>query len=67
MASLFLDPYARPENKRGGGAWTTPFLQRSRALGQSPVVFMNCNLPPPVGTRPSLLPFKDVGKSFAVK
>lgn len=63
VASLFLDAYARPENKRGGGAWTAPFIQRSRALGRSPVVFLNCNLPSPVGDRPSLLPFKDVKRS----
>eukprot|EP00903_Cladosiphon_okamuranus_P021829 g20072.t1 len=64
VASFYLDPYARPENKRGGGAWTAPFLQRSRAMGRSPVVFLNCNLPPPVGDRPSLLSFKDVTTLF---
>lgn len=27
------------------------------------MVFLSCNLPRPVGDRPSLLPFKDVGSS----
>ena len=66
IAAFFLDAYARPENKRGG-AWMDDCVTRRVVVGRSPrlpVAYLVCNQPPPVGGKPSLLPFRDVETLF---
>ncbi len=65
IAAFYLDPYSRPENKRGG-AWMDDCLNRSRIANklQLPVAYLVCNFPAPVGTQPSLLTFQDVRTLF---
>ncbi|CAN0402519.1 unnamed protein product, partial [Discosporangium mesarthrocarpum] len=63
VASFYLDPYSRPENKRGG-AWMDVCLGRSKALGRSPVAYLTCNGSPPVGDTPSLMTFREVETLF---
>ena len=69
IASFFLDPYARPANKRGG-AWMNPAIGRSRrmaAAGQGmrlPSAYLVCNQAPPVDGRPSLMSFGEVRTLF---
>ena len=64
IAAFYLDPFSRPEDKRGG-AWMDECVCRSRQLGgdagvQLPVAFLVCNGTPPVGERPSLMSFREV-------
>ncbi|CAN0521212.1 unnamed protein product, partial [Scytosiphon promiscuus] len=54
VASFYLDPYSRPENKRGG-AWMDVCLGRSQALARTPVAYLTCNGSPPEGATPSLM------------
>ncbi len=62
MASFFLDPYSRPADKRGG-AWMADCRGKSSALGiDVPVAYLTCNGSPPVGEKPSLMTFREVGK-----
>ena len=66
VAAFFLDPYARPADKRGG-AWMDDCITRRRladGTGRLPVAYLVCNQPPPVGDQPSLLPFRDVETLF---
>lgn len=65
MASFFLDPYSRPENKRGG-AWMDNAVDRGYVNGklQLPVVYLVCNGTPPVGNQPSLMSFREVETLF---
>ena len=63
IASFFLDPYARPGEKRGG-AWMDDCLGRSKAVGTKPVAYLNCNGSPPVGTKPSLMTFSEAETLF---
>ena len=66
IAAFFLDPYSRPENKRGG-AWMDECKTRHlRADGtlQMPVAYLVCNSTPPVDGRPSLLTFREVETLF---
>jgi len=61
---LYTDFYTR-SGKRGG-AWMDETLGRRR-LGsrlQTPVAFLNCNFPPPLKDRPSLLTHDDVVTLF---
>ncbi len=68
-AAFYLDPYSRPAEKRGG-AWMDDVLGRSRlfaAPGEDvrlPVAQLVCNGTPPVGTRPSLMSFREVETVF---
>lgn len=65
IASFFLDPYSRPENKRGG-AWMDDCLGRRR-IGdkvQLPVAHLVCNQTPPHGDTPSLMSFREVETLF---
>ena len=65
IASFYLDPYSRPENKRGG-AWMNDCLSR-RKVGdalQVPVAHLVCNSTPPVGEKPSLMTFREVETLF---
>ncbi|MFK7874010.1 MAG: M3 family metallopeptidase [Oligoflexales bacterium] len=65
IASFFLDPYSRPENKRGG-AWMNDC--RSRQVQKwkilTPVAYLVCNFSQPVGEKPSLLTFREVETLF---
>ncbi len=65
IASFFLDPYSRPENKKGG-AWMGHVNQRRVAPGldRLPVANLVCNFTPPVGEKPSLLSFDEVTTMF---
>ncbi|GAX10024.1 oligopeptidase A [Fistulifera solaris] len=64
IASFFLDPYSRPENKRGG-AWMNVCIGKSEACGRdTPVAYLTCNGSPPVGSKPSLMTFREVTTLF---
>lgn len=65
IASFYLDPYSRPENKRGG-AWIQNFFSRRKKENttQLPVVFVCCNFAPPIDKQPSLLTFRDLRTLF---
>ena len=66
IAAFFLDPYARPADKRGG-AWMDDCVTRRRHQGgrvRLPVAYLVCNQPPPGDGKPSLLPFRDVETLF---
>jgi oligopeptidase A len=60
IGQFYLDLYAR-ESKRGG-AWMDDAITRRRTRDgiQTPVAYLNCNFPPPVGGRPSLLTHDEV-------
>jgi oligopeptidase A len=65
IASFYLDPYSRPQNKRGG-AWMNDCIQRSvsaRGL-RLPVAHLVCNGTPPTGEVPSLMTFHEVETLF---
>jgi oligopeptidase A len=64
IASFYLDPYSRPENKRGG-AWMDTCVGKSAALGKDvPVAYLTCNGAAPVGDKPSLMTFREVETLF---
>lgn len=63
IASFFLDPYARPENKRGG-AWMGVCIGKSQVLDRKPVAYLTCNGSPPVDGKPSLMTFNEVTTLF---
>lgn len=64
IASFYLDPYSRPENKRGG-AWMNDCIGKSAATEQDvPVAYLTCNGSPPVGDKPSLMTFREVETLF---
>ena len=65
IASFYLDPYSRPEDKRGG-AWMDECLTRRRSGDrlQLPVAHLVCNSTPPIGDRPSLMTFREVETLF---
>ncbi|QDU72079.1 M3 family metallopeptidase [Mucisphaera calidilacus] len=65
IAGFYLDPYARPADKRGG-AWMDQCLTRMhRDSGlQLPVVHLVCNGTPPVDGKPSLMSFREVETLF---
>ncbi len=65
IAGLYLDPYSRPENKRGG-AWMDNCRDRHYRNGklQIPVAYNCCNMPPPVNGKPSLMTFREVETLF---
>jgi oligopeptidase A len=64
IASFFLDPYSRPENKRGG-AWMDTCIGKSSAVKRDiPVAYLTCNGSPPVGNKPSLMTFREVETLF---
>ncbi len=64
IGQFYLDPYAR-ESKRGG-AWMDEALVRRRldAGVQTPVAYLVCNFPSPVGGKPALLTHDDVSTLF---
>lgn len=66
IASFYLDPYSRPENKQGG-AWMATCMNRRRLPDgtlQLPVAHLVCNSTPPVGEQPSLMTFREVETLF---
>jgi oligopeptidase A len=65
IAAFYLDPYSRPENKRGG-AWMDDCLGRRLSHGrlQLPVAHLICNSTPPAGGKPSLMTFREVETLF---
>jgi oligopeptidase A len=65
IASFYLDPYSRPENKRGG-AWMDECMVRRKTGDQLqvPVAHLVCNSTPPVGEKPSLMTFREVETLF---
>ena len=70
VAGLYLDPYARPAEKRGG-AWMDVCVQREQLADGSvrvPVAFLVCNGAPPVQdgkeSIPSLMSFREVETLF---
>ena len=64
IASFYLDPYSRPENKRGG-AWMDVCIGKSEATAREiPVAYLTCNGSPPVGDTPSLMTFREVETLF---
>ena len=60
IGEFYFDLYAR-ENKRGG-AWADSARDRrvAHAKLQTPVAYMTCNFPAPVGGRPALFSHDDV-------
>ncbi|ABX08988.1 M3 family metallopeptidase [Prochlorococcus marinus] len=66
IASFYLDPYSRPESKRGG-AWMDECLTRDISDKKNiilPVAYLICNQTPPVGDTPSLMSFEEVKTLF---
>ncbi len=65
LASFYLDPYSRPEEKRSG-AWMANCLTRRRVDNdlQLPVIHLCCNCTPPVGDTPSLMNFDEIRTLF---
>lgn len=67
IAYFYFDPYTRSSEKRGG-AWMDEVVGRSRVLSRDgssarlPVAHMVCNQTPPVGSKPSLMTFREVSK-----
>ncbi|MDY0275540.1 MAG: M3 family metallopeptidase [Desulfomicrobium sp.] len=66
---FFLDPYARPEEKRGG-AWMDEMVGRSTICAPTgtslrlPVAYINCNQRPGLDDAPSLMSFSEVTTLF---
>ncbi len=57
LASFYLDPYSRPETKRGG-AWMSPAFTRRRLPDgrlELPVAYLVCNQSRPSDGKPSLM------------
>jgi len=64
VGQFYLDLYAR-ETKRGG-AWMDEAMARRRKDGrlQTPVAYLECNFPAPVGDKPALFTHDDVTTLF---
>jgi oligopeptidase A len=63
IAAFFLDPFSRPEEKRGG-AWMGTCVGRSKVMQKIPVAYLVCNGSPPVDGKPSLMTFREVETLF---
>jgi len=66
IASFYLDPYSRPENKRGG-AWMNDVIGREKledGTQQLPTAVLVCNQSPPTGDAPSLMTHREVETLF---
>lgn len=61
LSSFYLDPFSRPQSKRGG-AWTDTCLNRTYVNGelQLPIAYIVCNSTPPIGEAPPLLTFGEL-------
>ena len=69
IANFYLDPYSRPEEKRGG-AWMdecvvrAKFVEAGKTTTRLPVAYLVCNQSPPVDDKPSLMTFLEVETLF---
>ena len=65
LLHFYLDPYSRPENKRGG-AWVNTCLDRGNYKGKNiiPVAYIVCNFTPSSGDNSSKLSFYEVETLF---
>ena len=65
IAGFFLDPYSRPENKRGG-AWMDTCIDRGFFDDKIylPVAYLVCNATPPSKDKPAMLSFREVETLF---
>jgi oligopeptidase A len=65
LAAFYLDPYSRPQDKRGG-AWMDNALDRKRLTAgwRLPVAYLVCNQTPPGSATPSLMTFREVETLF---
>ena len=69
IAGFYLDPYARPEEKRGG-AWMDELYGRSTVCAprghavRLPIAYVNCNQRPALDDAPSLMSFQEVTTLF---
>ena len=66
IASFYLDPFSRPESKRGG-AWMDECLNKnidSEGNQSVPVAYLVCNQTPPSKNKPSLMSFDEVQTLF---
>ena len=66
IASFYLDPYSRPQTKRGG-AWMDECINKStNPNGEKiiPVAYLVCNQTPPSNNKPSLMSFEEVQTLF---
>ncbi|MES2682914.1 MAG: M3 family metallopeptidase [Pseudomonadota bacterium] len=63
--AFYLDPYSRPETKRGG-AWMDECSGRRRLADglQLPVAYLVCNFTPPAASQPALLTHDEVTTLF---
>ncbi|MBV2234531.1 MAG: M3 family metallopeptidase [Sterolibacterium sp.] len=61
VGQFYLDLYARPE-KRGGAWMDEAITRRRRADGglQTPVAYLNCNFPAPIGDKPACFTHDEV-------
>lgn len=61
IAAFFLDPYSRPQSKRGG-AWMNRAVSRRRTADglELPACYIVCNFTPPLGDEPAMLDFYEV-------
>jgi oligopeptidase A len=60
VGQFYVDLHARPSKR--GGAWMDEAMARRSLAGgiQTPVAYLNCNFPAPVGDKPSLLTHEEV-------
>jgi oligopeptidase A len=69
VAEFYLDPYSRPEEKRGG-AWMGDCVTRARIVEAGtdrlriPVAYVVCNQASPVDGKPSLMNFTELRTLF---
>ncbi len=69
IAHFYLDPYSRPQEKRGG-AWMNDCINRAKikengdVITRLPVAYLICNQTPPLDGKPSLMTFSDVETLF---
>jgi len=64
IASFYLDPYSRPQSKRGG-AWMDECLNKNNFGKKTlPVAYLVCNQTPPSKDKPSLMSFEEVQTLF---
>ena len=63
IAHLYIDPYVRNGEKRGG-AWMSEFRNRCDRRGEKPLAYLALNAPAPDEKGVSLLPFREVETIF---
>lgn len=65
IAAFYLDPYSRPQTKRGG-AWMDSCRNRyiSGEVKQNPIAYIVCNATPPIEETPALFSFREVETLF---